>query len=199
MNAFNPDVGCIVLAGGAGRRFGSPKQLAAFRGRPLLEHALAAAAAAPVARVAVVLGANAEAVRDEVDLHGADPVICATWRDGMAESLKAGVAGLGEAEAVVVMLGDQPLVSAEAVRRVVASREAGTQAVRATYAGVPGHPVVLERALFGEVAALEGDVGARAILESASVREVACDDVGDPADVDSPADLRALEARAREG
>jgi molybdenum cofactor cytidylyltransferase len=189
------DVGCVVLAGGEGRRFGGPKQLANLAGRPLLEHALSAAANAPVGRVVVVLGANEEAVRSRVELHGARPVVCGSWRDGMAESLKAGIEHLRDLAAVAVMLGDQPLVTSAAIARVLAARGDGAPAVRATYAGVPGHPVVLERSLFSRVMALEGDVGAREILEGVAVRAVACDDVGDPADVDSAADLAALEAR----
>ena len=187
-----PAAGCVVLAGGAGRRFGAAKQLAPLGGRPLLEHALAVAADAAPGQTVVVLGANADAVLGAVDLHGAEPVLCEAWMGGMAESLKAGIQALGDADAAVVMLGDQPLVTPSAVRRVLEARGAGALAVRATYGGVPGHPVVLERALFGRVLALEGDVGAREIMGTVAVREVPCDDIADPADVDSPEDLELL-------
>ncbi|HET6831718.1 MAG TPA: nucleotidyltransferase family protein, partial [Solirubrobacterales bacterium] len=162
-------------------------------GRPLLEHALAHAAAAPVDRVVVVLGAGADEVLARVDLHGAEPVVCRDWEEGMAAPLRAGIATLAGCAAVVVLLGDQPLVPAAAVDRVLAARRPDRDAVRATYEGQPGHPVVLERRLFPAIAGLEGDTGARALLAGRSVVEVACEGIADPLDVDSPDDLRIAE------
>ncbi len=185
-------VGALVLAAGAARRYGAAKQLAELDGRPLLEHALEAVAAAPVDRRVVVLGAGAEAVLACARLHGAEPVICADWKEGQAASLRAGLQALEGVEAVVVVLGDQPRTSARAVARVLAARERGVAAVRATYRGRPSHPVVLERELFPRVAALEGDVGARAVLASVALRDVACDGLGDPQDVDTPDQLEVL-------
>ena len=69
-----------MLAAGSGERFGGGKQLADLDGRPLLEHVLAAMAAAPLERVVVVLGAQADEIRAGVDLHGARAVICPDWR-----------------------------------------------------------------------------------------------------------------------
>jgi CTP:molybdopterin cytidylyltransferase MocA len=189
-------IGGIVLAGGSGTRFGGPKQIAELGGRPLLDYALEAAAAA-LDRVVLVLGARADEVRERVDLRGAEVVVCADWEGGMAETLKAGLRALGDVDAAVVTLGDQPLVGAAAIERVLAARDGDALAVRATYDGEPGHPVVLERELFPRLLKLSGDVGARAVLASASVRvrSVPCEDVADRADVDSPADLRRIEAR----
>lgn len=188
-------VGCLVLAAGAGRRFGrgGPKQLAALAGRPLLEHVLEQAAATPVDRIVAVLGASAAEITAAVNLHGAEPLVCATWSEGIAAPLRFGIAALADCAAAVVMLGDQPLVGADAVERVLAGRNAGRDAVRATYGGRPGHPVLIERRLFGAIAGLDGDIGARALLVGARTHEVACDDVADPLDVDSPADLLAAE------
>jgi nicotine blue oxidoreductase len=121
-------------------------------------------------------------------------VRCRHWELGQAESLKAGLAAAGDAAGVVIVLGDQPLVSAEAVRRVVAHHGDGA-AVRATYAGRPGHPTLIARELWPQVARLAGDRGAGALLAEVGYFAVACDDVGSPADVDTPEDLRALEAR----
>lgn len=184
----------VVLAAGAGRRFGSPKQLAPLGGRPLLEHALEHIAAAGLDRVFVVLGSRSDEILEAVDLHGAEPVICRRWREGQAASLRRGVAAASAegADAVVVVLGDQPAIAPEAIRRVVAARRPGVDAVRATYGGVPGHPVLLERSLFTHVAALHGDGGARELLTRARVEEVACDGLGTPDDVDTPDELEAL-------
>lgn len=185
-------VGALVLAAGAARRYGSAKQLAELEGRPLIEHALEAVAAAPVDDRVVVLGAGADAVLEGANLHGARPVVCEDWAEGQAASLRAGLAALDGVEAAVVVLGDQPRVSARAIARVLAARGDGAAAVRATYDGLPAHPIVLERALFSRLAALEGDVGAREVLATVAVREVACDGLGRPDDVDTPEQLEVL-------
>jgi molybdenum cofactor cytidylyltransferase len=187
-------IGAIVLAAGEASRFGSSKQLALLDGRPMLEHSLRAITAAPVGRVILVLGAGAEEVAGRIDLHGAEPLVCPRWQEGQAASLACGLAELSECDAVVVTLGDQPRISPDAIRRVIAARRPGALAVRATYGGDPGHPVLLERRLFARMRNVTGDHGARNLLMSVSVREVACDDLGGGEDVDTPAELDALRA-----
>ena len=185
-------VGGLVLAAGGSTRFGAPKQLAELDGRPLLEHVLASMSEAPLDRVVVVLGAHADQVRERVPLHGAKPVLCEQWEEGLGASLRAGAAALRGCDAIVVALGDQPRLSSEAVARVVAQRGSDEQAVRATYGGVPGHPVLLERDVLKRVPTLRGDAGARELLHGVPLREVACDGLGSPADVDTPEGLAAL-------
>ena len=182
-----------MLAAGAATRFGAPKQLADLDGVPLLEHALRTMTAAPVGRVVVVLGSAADEVAAGVDLHGADPVVCGRWEEGQSASLACGLAELADCEAVVVTLGDQPRVSPDAIRRVISSRN-GASAVRATYNGNPGHPVLLERSLFEQLRNVSGDRGARNLLLSVQVLDVPCDDLGGGEDVDTPAELDALRA-----
>jgi CTP:molybdopterin cytidylyltransferase MocA len=182
----------LVLAGGAGRRFGGGKLLAELDGRPLLEHALAAMEAATLDRTVVVLGADADDILARVHLHGAEPVVCEEWEEGQSASLREGVEALAGAEAVVVTLGDQPRLSPRAIERVVAARAPGVEALRATYGGMPGHPVLLERPLLARIHVLHGDTGARELLARARVEEVACDGLGSAADVDTPAHLEAL-------
>jgi CTP:molybdopterin cytidylyltransferase MocA len=187
-------IGGLVLAAGQASRFGSAKQLAILEGRPLLEHALKAITASPVGRVIVVLGSGAEDVIARVDLHGAEPLLCPRWQEGQAASLAFGLAELSDSEAVVVILGDQPRVSPDAIRRIIAARGSSAQAVRATYRGDPGHPVLLEHSLFDRMRDVTGDHGARNLLMSVPVREVPCDDLGGGEDVDTPAELDALRA-----
>lgn len=185
----------LVLAAGAARRFGAPKQLAELDGRPLLEHVLAAMWSAPVDRLVVVLGAYADEIRARVDLRGAESVVCVDWAEGQSASLRSGIAAVeAEAEAIAVALGDQPFLHARAVARVLAARGRGCDAVRATYDSRPGHPIVLERALFGRLAALTGDVGAREMLASSNVCDVDCGGLGRPDDVDTPEDLEVARA-----
>jgi CTP:molybdopterin cytidylyltransferase MocA len=188
-------IGGIILAAGAGSRFGGSKQLARLDGRPLLEHAVRAMTASPVGRVVVVLGAAAESVLSEVELDGAEPLLCERWEEGQSASLARGLAELADCEAVVVTLGDQPRMSPDAIRRVIAARGDGAAAVRATYGGVPGHPVLLERGLFGRLRDVTGDRGARNVLRSVRTREVPCDDLGGGEDVDTRAELDALRGK----
>ena len=191
-------IGGLVLAAGAATRFGAPKQLALLRGRPLLEHVLETFAAAPLDRRVVVLGAEAARVEREVPLHGVRPVRCARWAEGQSASLRAGLAALAGVEAVVVVLGDQPLLAAKAVTRLLSARSPEADALRADYGdGRPGHPVLLEAGTFERLAGLRGDHGARELLQDLRVREVDCAGLGRPDDVDTPEHLEELEHEAR--
>jgi molybdenum cofactor cytidylyltransferase len=188
-------IGGLVLAAGAATRFGASKQIAELDGRPLVEHAIRAMTTSPVGRVVVVLGAAAEQVSAAIEAHGADLIVCNRWAEGQSASLACGLAELSDCDAVVVTLGDQPRLSPDAIRRVIAARGEGVEAVRATYAGDPGHPVLLERSLFDRMRDVTGDHGARNVLLSVPTREVPCDDLGGGEDVDTPAQLDALRAR----
>jgi CTP:molybdopterin cytidylyltransferase MocA len=189
-----PEIGGIVLAAGEGKRFGGPKQVAVLDGRPLLEHAIRAMLAVPALDpVVVVLGAHADAVREQVDLSGADVVVCDRWADGQSASLQAGVAALGEVEAAVVTLGDQPFISAEVIAGVLDHRGRHL-AVRATYDGQPGHPVLLERRLLDHVIELDGDTGARPLLEGDHVYAWEVGRLCDPTDIDTPERLQEVQS-----
>jgi molybdenum cofactor cytidylyltransferase len=180
-------IGGLVLAAGEGSRFGGTKQLADVGGRPLLEHALAAVTA--LSPRVVVLGHAAEEIRARVDLQGAEPVLCEGWRDGQSASLRAGIAALGDVDAVLVVLGDQPLIGPEAVAAVAAAAGGDEDAVRALYDGTPGHPILIRRPLLDRAAELRGDTGFRDLLIGARIREVDLTGRADPADVDTPEDL----------
>jgi molybdenum cofactor cytidylyltransferase len=177
--------GGLILAAGEGRRFGGTKQLAELHGRPLLEHALEAMSA--VSPRVVVLGHAADEIRARVDLHGASVVVCDDWAEGQAASLRAGLAALAGCDAVVVVLGDQPGITADAIAAVTAAGDG--DAVRAVYDGTPGHPVLLRRPLLERAGELRGDTGSRDLLESATVREVELGGLADPADIDTREEL----------
>ena len=187
-------IGGLVLAAGEGRRFGGSKLIAELDGRPLLEHVLAAMSATSLERVVCVFGAGAREVLGRVDLHGAEPVLCEGWAEGQAASLRSGVEALADAEAIVIALGDQPLLSPAAVERVIAARGGRALAVRATHDGVPSHPTLVERPLFDALRELRGDRGARDLLAGVETREVPCEGFGSAADIDTVDDLAALRA-----
>jgi CTP:molybdopterin cytidylyltransferase MocA len=184
----------LILAAGEGRRFGGPKQLAELRGRPLLEHPVRAMLGVPALRpVVVVLGAAAAEVRAGVDLRDVEVVVCPDWAEGQAASVRSGVRALGdEADAALVTLGDQPFITPQVIAAVLDRADGDHDAVRATYDGRPGHPVLLARALLDRVDELRGDVGFRDLLAGARVRSVECGHLGDPTDVDTRAALEAL-------
>ncbi len=179
----------LVLAAGGGARFGpAVKQLAEVEGRPLLEHALRAQAAV-LDRVVVVLGAHADAILARVDLHGAEPVVCARWAEGQAASLQTGLAALHGEQRVLVTLGDQPLVGADVVARMAAEPPGS----RAAYGGATGHPAVLgPEQLRAAASSLRGDRGLRALRWTL----VECGHLGDGRDVDTPDDLEEIRAEA---
>lgn len=185
----------LVLAAGAGTRFGRPKALVPFRGEPLVTRAVHTLSAGGCKPVIVVLGAAAEQVRAAVDLP--QVVVNPDWSQGMGSSLRCGLAAMpANARAVVVALVDQPLIGADAVSRLAAAWRAGAVVAVATYAGEARNPVVLARSVWAEVAAgLTGDRGAGAWLRAHPdlVTPVSCDDTGSPDDIDTPDDLLALQ------
>jgi CTP:molybdopterin cytidylyltransferase MocA len=186
----------VLLAAGAGRRFGGPKALVGFRGEPLVDRGARLLRAAGCDPVLVVLGARAGIVRQGASLAGARVVVNPRWECGMGSSLAAGLDAVpAVAGAAVVALVDQPLVTPEAVRRLVAAWRAGAVAAVATYGGRPRNPVLLDRSVWGQARRRAvGDVGARAFLRARPdlVTAVDCDGAGSPDDVDTVADLRAL-------
>jgi molybdenum cofactor cytidylyltransferase len=186
----------LLLASGASRRFGSNKLLADLAGRPVVRWSAEALAGGVDALVVVV-------PRDSTLLRTAlvgVPVRFAenpNAHEGVASSLRAGIAALpSEVEAVVIALGDQPTLEPQVVRRVVTTwrgARAGTRAVTAAYADGRGHPTLFAAELFPSLSALDGDRGARDLLESLGDAVASVEVAGvRPADVDTPAALEAL-------
>ncbi|WP_314037937.1 nucleotidyltransferase family protein [Dietzia sp. CH92] len=174
----------LVLAAGAGRRFGRPKALVEYDGTRLVDRAVALLREGGCERVVVVSGAA------ELTVPGAEVTHNPRWDTGMGSSLRVGLQTIGAGDVVVVPV-DMPWLGAEAVRRVAA---AGSALAVATYGGVRGHPVLLGADhLAGVIASASGDVGARHYLRAHAhlVAEVPCDDTGSPRDVDRPEDLAA--------
>jgi molybdenum cofactor cytidylyltransferase len=189
-----PDaVAGLVLAAGAGTRFGeSSKLLAELHGRPLLEWAVRAQCGVrAISRVVVVLGARADEVLARVDFGRAETVVCEDWETGQAASLRTGLTALNGAAKVLVTLGDQPLITPAVVARFVGE----PPLTRAVYDGRPGHPVVLGAEQISELMSLRGDRGARDLLRGGPVIEAGRLCSG--RDVDTPDDLEAVRDEAR--
>ena len=178
---------------------GEPKQLLTVRGRPLLETAIAAACDSTVDDVVVVLGAQAEQIRAEVDFGRARVVVNPDYAQGMSTSLRAGVRTLGaDIERAVVILGDQPDVNASLLDRLLETQAAsGLPAAALSFDGLLHPPMVLARELWADIDALTGDVGLRALVRAhpERVAALAAGTPGDhPIDIDTPEDFARLSA-----
>jgi len=188
-----PVVGGILLAAGGGTRFGGTKQLASLRGRPLLSYAVEAILGVPsIWPVVVVLGHDAQAILRQVEFRDADVVICDAWAEGQSASLRAGIEALGDVDAAVVTLGDQPRITPQVIAAVLAAYDDRHDAVRATYGGAPGHPVLLGRRLLARAGDLRGDAGFRDLLGTERVRRFEAGHLCDPIDIDTQEELARL-------
>ncbi|MEU5695611.1 NTP transferase domain-containing protein [Actinosynnema sp. NPDC020468] len=180
----------LLLAAGAGRRFGLPKALVSRDGALWVDTTSGVLRDAGCAPVVVVLGAAAAEVRAAATLTGVTTVHNTAWETGMGSSLRVGLSALADrADAVVVLPVDTPGITPAAVRRfhALATR---TALARASYSGVPGHPVLLGADHWPAVVeAATGDAGARDYLRDHRATTVPCEDVADGADVDRPEDL----------
>ena len=186
----------LLLAAGMGRRFGAPKLTALLRDEPLVRHAARALLSSSVDHVVVVVGSEATDVRDA--LRGLDVrfVDNAEYRKGIGTSIAAGVEALTpEHDAALIALGDQPSIPASTFDALIAEwRRGETPIIAARYRGVQANPVLFARAIFPELAALRGDKGARSVIVVRPERVGWVDlDAAIPADVDTRADLDALD------
>jgi molybdenum cofactor cytidylyltransferase len=191
----------VVLAAGAGSRSrvvgGAPKPLLELHGRPLVVWALDAARRSGCSPVLLVVGHAGEEVRafagDDVQVVDAP-----RWSEGISHSLRAALDALEPDRSVTaacVGLADQPRIGPEAYRRLARVGAAGADIAVATYAGARRNPVLLARSVWASARLLAGDEGARQLMGTHDVVEVDCTGTGDPVDVDTLDDLRALEER----
>jgi molybdenum cofactor cytidylyltransferase len=176
---------------------GSPKQLLLVEGRPLLELVVARACESRLDEVVVVLGAAAAEIRRRVAFGRARVLVNPDHASGMASSLRAGLASLGdEVDRAVVILGDQPNITAAMLDRLLELQdESALPAAALAFDGILHPPVVLNRELWGDVMALEGDVGCRAVIRAKPelvARLPVAHGHKHPVDVDTPSDYERL-------
>lgn len=188
----------LVLAAGAGRRFGRPKALVGFHGEPLVRRAVRLLQRGGCAAVSVVVGADAARVAAALADLDVEVVHNADWSTGMGGSLRAGLSAARArgAPAVVVALVDQPLIGPAAVERLTAAWRHGAVVAVATYNGRPRNPVLFDVEAWDEACRwADGDQGARGLLRARPewVQAVPCDVVASPRDIDTNDDLRALQ------
>jgi molybdenum cofactor cytidylyltransferase len=193
----------IVLAAGGSTRMGRPKQLLPLAGRPMLQHVLDAAEASPLDEVVVVLGPGAGEVWAALSPGPRTrAAVNPTTAEGQSTSLRAGLRAVHvEAEAAVVLLGDQPEIRPDTLGAVIeAFRRGGGPVVQAVYGGRPGHPVLFAREAWPDVEAATGDEGARRVLAGNPDRVHRVEVGGDPPeDMDTEDDYVRIRTRIEEG
>lgn len=185
----------IVLAAGASRRLGRPKQLLPVRGGPLVRAIAAEARASSSAQVAVVIGAGAGLIAPALDDLDVTLLWNGGWREGVASSIRAGIrwAAASGADAAIVCACDQPRLDRAHLDRLIAASDGARRAVGSRYGRTVGVPALFPRAAFAELLALHGDLGARRVLASSAPAIVEWPDGA--VDLDTPADLDELTGR----
>lgn len=186
----------LILAGGAGRRFGGGKLLAPLAGAPLIRRTVEAVIAAEFAETIAVTGFENAAIRAALSGISCRIVHAEGWIEGMAATLRTGIAALSpEAQGVCIFLGDMPIIPADLCAGLVQAAQAAGFAARPWVTGKPGHPVAFTRAAFTDLAQMTGDRGAVALLKQHpnNVAYLDTSEVGALLDIDYPADLAAAE------
>jgi molybdenum cofactor cytidylyltransferase len=187
----------VVLAAGASSRFGSPKTVAPLRGRPLLQHVLDAVAGVGVAEVVVVLGRDADEIERKMSWRSERRVRNPNPEAGLSSSLRVGLESVGPAhEAALILLGDQPLVRADVIERLLAglvSPERPIVVPRYREGGGP-NPLLILRAAWPLAGEAVYDRGLGPILRNHPDLVVEVEVDGSNPDIDTPEELAGIEA-----
>ena len=184
----------IVLAAGSSSRMGAPKQLLDYQGQALVRHAAEVALDAGCGPVIVVLGSRADEIRPALDGLAVETIVNQRWREGMGTSIQAGLAALGpRAEAAILTLGDQPLVTPEFLRKLRENHAASEHAiVAAWYSGTVGVPALFARAAFPQLLALGPNQGCKGVILKNQARATFVDCPEAALDIDTPDDYQRI-------
>ncbi|MDQ3290758.1 MAG: nucleotidyltransferase family protein [Bacteroidota bacterium] len=161
--------GLVLLAAGASVRLGSPKQNLNFQGQTLLQHAVRVAQQSGSNPIVVVLGAQANLLRSQLNFPDIHIVENSEWEEGMSASIRQGLGTLLElapqVENVILMLCDQPFVSVELLRELITHKETSSkQIIACSYQDTVGTPALFDKHFFPELMALHGNQGAKKLL-----------------------------------
>jgi molybdenum cofactor cytidylyltransferase len=186
-----PFVCGLVLGAGGSRRLGRPKQLLPYGSGTLLGHVVGVARSCAFDQLVVAIGGAADDVRAQVDLTGAEVVVNDAYGEGCSSSIAAALEVIDErCDVLVLMLGDQPGVTAATVGALLAGRGDARLAV-CRYEDGRGHPIAFARAAFADLAGLHGDKGVWKMLDRGPTTEIAIPGAIPP-DVDTPEDYEAV-------
>jgi molybdenum cofactor cytidylyltransferase len=166
MNAGIDNVYAIILAAGSSSRMNSPKQLLKWRNRPLLEHTILNTRSILNERIIVVLGANAQLIQSAINLDAVTTLINPDWQEGMASSIRVGIQALpASAAATLILLSDQPLITAAHIQNLLDGRKkAPNRIIASQYHQSVGVPALFPAEFFEHLSSLRGDRGAKSLL-----------------------------------
>lgn len=202
-NSYSTNIGAIVLAAGGSSRLGTPKQLLKYAGQSLLQNSIDAVTDSSIHPVIVVLGANAEIIKKEIENNKVHVVVNTEWHEGMASSIRYGIKILSEldplTEGIIIVLCDQPHVTSELLANLMRTyRETGKNIVACHYRDTFGPPVFFHNTMFPELLLLKGDVGAKGLIsQHTSEMELVSFPEGS-IDIDTEADYKNLSKENRE-
>jgi molybdenum cofactor cytidylyltransferase len=183
-------IAAVVLAAGGSTRFGKPKQLVRVNDQALVRRTASVALQAQCSPVIIVAGAAAETIGAQLDGLEVEIVHNANWQEGLGSSIRTGMENLREADAVILLACDQPLVRPETLRGLIELHQtSGKPIVAASYAETLGIPALFDRSCFEELLTLSGDRGAKGIILSQPGRVAAYDFPEGAIDIDTPSDL----------
>ena len=192
-----PCVGLILLAAGESKRMGTPKQLLSYKGNSLIRHAATEAIASNCHPVIVVLGANSDRILTELNQLKVYTCHNLRWQKGMSVSISMGIKKLTAIEsnvsAVIIALGDQPLVTTQDYNRLIENYDKHqTRAIASTYVNTLGVPALFDRTLFPDLLSMNDKGGAKQILKTYSNPQFNLDLPQAAIDIDTPADYQKL-------
>ena len=191
-------VAAIIVAAGSSSRLGEPKQLILIDGEPLLQRAIRCVVDAGASPVFVVLGAHRELIEHSIDFSAVKIVVNNEWEEGLASSIRIGVktaqAEAPTAEGLLLLTCDQPRVTPMHLHRLIlmSYAQSAPTAIVSTYGGTRGIPAIFPRQAIGNLLALRGDKGARALLARPPWPVISIPLAGGEIDIDSPEDLENL-------
>jgi molybdenum cofactor cytidylyltransferase len=194
-----PCIAAMVLTAGKSTRMGSNKLLAELNGRTLVAHTVEQVKASGVDEVVVVTGHMAAEVEAALAGSNVRVVHNSSYADGMATSIRTGIAAVQDFDAALICLGDMPLVTSADMARMITAFKANDESeiVAPTFEGRLGNPVLWGKTYFAELMTLEGDKGARRLLEAQynQIVEVPIDHDGIMLDADTPEALDHIKQR----
>jgi molybdenum cofactor cytidylyltransferase len=189
-----PQIAILILAAGASTRFGSPKQLLKYDGITLLRRTVETVLLSKVKSVHVVLGFESEKMQLEIANLPVDVVINPNWQHGISTSIRSGIQSLEPSiDAAIIVLCDQPKLSTDTLNTLIDTyTSTQTPIVTCRYAGTVGVPAMFDRCVFPELLSLEGDHGAKKIIERYTEERIEIDFSGGEIDIDTITDKRQI-------
>ena len=187
-----PSIAIIVLAAGASIRLGAPKQLLPYNGISLLRRTVETVLLSEAKSVHVVFGFEAEKMKLEIANLPVDIVVNPNWQRGISTSFRSGIQSLGKnIDAVIIVLCDQLKLSTDILNTLIDTyTSTRVPIVTCKYAGTVGVPALFDRCIFPELLSLEGDLGAKKIIERHMKERIEIDFLGGEIDIDTITDQR---------